>query len=32
MQFVTLCGKRIIGYATCMIVSIDNEFWYVCMN
>ena len=27
-QFVALCGKRIIGYATCMIVNIDDDFWY----
>ena len=27
-QFVALCSKKIIGYATSMIVSIDDEFWY----
>ena len=27
-QFVAVCGKKIVGYATCMIVSIDDEFWY----
>ena len=27
-QFVAVCGEKIIGYATCMIVSIDDEFWY----
>ena len=27
-QFVALSGKKIIGYATCMIVSIDDDFWY----
>jgi predicted amidohydrolase len=27
-QFVAVCGERIIGYATSMIVSIDDEFWY----
>ena len=27
-QFVAVAGKKIIGYATCMIVSIDDEFWY----
>ena len=27
-QFVAVCGKKIIGYATCMIVSIDDDFWY----
>ena len=27
-QFVAVCGKRVVGYATSMIVSIDDEFWY----
>jgi predicted amidohydrolase/GNAT superfamily N-acetyltransferase len=27
-QFVAVRGEKIIGYATCMIVSIDEEFWY----
>ncbi len=27
-QIVAVCDKKIIGYATCMIVSIDDEFWY----
>ena len=27
-QFVAVCGKKIVGYATSMIVSIDDEFWY----
>lgn len=27
-QVVALCGDKIIGYATCLIVSIDDEFWY----
>ncbi|MBU0996067.1 MAG: bifunctional GNAT family N-acetyltransferase/carbon-nitrogen hydrolase family protein [Proteobacteria bacterium] len=27
-QFVAVCEGKIIGYATCMIVSIDDEFWY----
>ncbi|HSG27204.1 MAG TPA: GNAT family N-acetyltransferase, partial [Candidatus Krumholzibacterium sp.] len=27
-QFVALCGKQIVGYATCLIVNIDEEFWY----
>lgn len=27
-QFVAVCGKRIVGYATSLIVSIDDEFWY----
>ena len=27
-QFVALCGKRIVGYATSLIVNIDDEFWY----
>lgn len=27
-QFVAVCGPEIIGYATSMIVSIDDEFWY----
>jgi len=27
-QFVALDGDRIIGYATSIIVNIDDEFWY----
>ena len=27
-QFVAVRGEKIIGYATSMIVSIDDEFWY----
>jgi predicted amidohydrolase/GNAT superfamily N-acetyltransferase len=27
-QFVAICGGRIVGYATSLIVSIDDEFWY----
>ena len=27
-QFVAVCGDKIVGYATCLIVSIDDEFWY----
>jgi predicted amidohydrolase/GNAT superfamily N-acetyltransferase len=27
-QFVAVFDKKIIGYATSMIVSIDDEFWY----
>ncbi|MBF0468767.1 MAG: GNAT family N-acetyltransferase [Desulfamplus sp.] len=27
-QFVAVCGDKIIGYATCLIVSIDDGFWY----
>ena len=27
-QFVAVCGEEIIGYATSMIVNIDDEFWY----
>lgn len=27
-QFVAVHGKRIIGYATSLIVNIDDEFWY----
>ncbi|MBF0259223.1 MAG: GNAT family N-acetyltransferase [Desulfamplus sp.] len=27
-QFVAVCGDKIIGYATCLIVSIDEGFWY----
>ncbi len=27
-QFVAVADNRIIGYATCLIVNIDDEFWY----
>jgi hypothetical protein len=27
-QFVAVCGKRVVGYATSLIVNIDDEFWY----
>ena len=27
-QFVAVLGEKIIGYATSMIVNIDDEFWY----
>ena len=27
-QFVAVCGNRIVGYATSLIVNIDDEFWY----
>ncbi len=27
-QFVAVLGEKIIGYATSMIVSIDDDFWY----
>jgi predicted amidohydrolase/GNAT superfamily N-acetyltransferase len=27
-QFVALCGKQVVGYATSLIVNIDDEFWY----
>ena len=27
-QFVAVCEGKIVGYATCMIVNIDDEFWY----
>ena len=27
-QFLAVCGKQIIGYATSVIVNIDDEFWY----
>jgi len=27
-QFVALADNRVIGYATCLIVNIDDEFWY----
>ncbi|ABW67132.1 bifunctional GNAT family N-acetyltransferase/carbon-nitrogen hydrolase family protein [Desulfosudis oleivorans] len=27
-QFVAVAGNRIVGYATCLIVNIDDAFWY----
>lgn len=27
-QFVALCDNKIVGYATSLIVSIDDDFWY----
>ncbi len=27
-QFVAVCNKKIVGYSTSIIVSIDDEFWY----
>ncbi len=27
-QFVAVCGDRVVGYATSLIVSIDDDFWY----
>ncbi|CCK79702.1 bifunctional GNAT family N-acetyltransferase/carbon-nitrogen hydrolase family protein [Desulfobacula toluolica] len=27
-QFVAVCNKKIVGYATSIIVSIDDDFWY----
>ena len=27
-QFVAVAGDRIVGYATCLIVNIDDDFWY----
>ena len=27
-QVVAVCGSRVVGYATSMIVNIDDDFWY----